>query len=91
MGVASIPGAPMSIAWCDKCLALDTVPSFIFDHDFIFVAGGDVTRLVDWARQRSTWIDGKYIKFDEYVKRITSAEVDARLKAFEEAMKGDTR
>ena len=46
-------------------------PTFVFDHDFIFVADGDVERLHPWARQRWTWADGRYMQFDEYVKRIT--------------------
>lgn len=70
-GVASIPGVPMSIAWCDECLKRNTAPAFIFEHDFIFVAGGDLKNLAEWARDRETWADGKYIAFDEFVKRIT--------------------
>lgn len=78
VGVASIPGAPMSIAWCNKCIGMDAAPTFIFDHDFIFVAGGDVSKLVEWATHRVTWVDGHYVPFLEYVKRITPEMVRRR-------------
>lgn len=84
VGVASIPGAPMSIAWCTECLARESAPAFVFDHDFVFVAGGDVTQLVDWARARVTWVDGRYVHFDEYVSRISPEDV-ARMQAEYEA------
>jgi len=71
VGVAAIPGVPMSITWCDECLHRDTAPAFIFEHDFIHVAGGNLEHLAEWARDRETWADGRYIKFDEFVKRIT--------------------
>jgi hypothetical protein len=71
IGVACIPGAPMSIAWCDECLHRDTAPAFIFEFDFIHVAGGNLANLAEWARDRETWADGRYISFDEFVKRIT--------------------
>jgi hypothetical protein len=80
VGVASIPGAPMSIAWCDKCIRHEAIPEFVAQHDFIFVASGDLSRLVDWARQRSVWADGGYLEFEEYVKRISPADVQ---KAFD--------
>ena len=75
VGVASIPGAPMSISWCSECLNHDAFPSFVFDHDYIFVARGDLTALNEWARQRVTWSDGKYIGFEEYIKRITPEQI----------------
>lgn len=71
LGVAAIPGVPMSIAWCDECLHRNTAPAFIFEYDFIHVAGGNLDHLAEWARNRETWADGKYIAFDEFVKRIT--------------------
>jgi hypothetical protein len=93
VGVASIPGAPMSIAWCNKCLAIDAVPWFILKHDFIYVAAGHLENLAEWALARCTWVDGHYVPFTEYVKRFTPEEVERELKAYEEAMTrepGDT-
>jgi len=75
VGVASVPGAPVSIAWCRACLARDAAPSWVFDHDYIFVAQGNLAALHDWARQRVTWDDGRYVGFDEYCKRWTPARI----------------
>jgi len=86
VGVASVPGAPVSIAWCSECLKRDTAPSWVFDHDFIYVAGGNLENLVEWARCRETWADGRYISFDEYVQRITPEQVAKGLADYEAAM-----
>lgn len=75
VGVASIPGVPMSIMWCDECLKRDCAPSFIFEHDFIFLANGDLSLLNDWAKRRVTWADGRYVDFEEYVKRFTPEQI----------------
>lgn len=82
-GVACIPGAPMSIAWCSECLKRNVAPTFIFEHDFIFVAEGDIEKLNGWARIRETWCDGAYISFDEYVKRITPEQVKEALDQYQ--------
>lgn len=79
IGVASVPGVPMSIAWCSECLKRDCAPEEVFSHDFIYVARGDVTVLNEWARSRETWVDGRYVTFDEYVRRISLEEVAAEL------------
>lgn len=89
VGVACIPGAPISIAWCSECLVHDCAPVWIFEHDFIHVAGGDLEALNEWARQRKTWVDGRYVAFDEFVKRITPEMVAAEIAAIDEAMKKD--
>ena len=84
VGVAAVPGIPMSIGWCSECLRRDSAPSYVFKHDFIFVAEGDVTKLHPCARSRQTWADGGYITFDEYVKRITPEMVQADLDKYAE-------
>jgi len=86
VGVASVPGAPVSIAWCSECLARDCAPTWIFDHDFVHVAGGKLEALNKWARERETWADGRYVTFDEYVRRITPEMVAKELAEFDEAM-----
>lgn len=75
VGVASIPGVPMSIMWCSECIKRDCAPSFVFDHDYIFTAHGDLNVLNDWSKQRETWADGRYMNFVEYVQRISPEEV----------------
>ena len=74
VGVGSIPGAPVSIAWCDRCIAQEAVPSWIFDHDIVFVADGDLTRLAEWARQRVTWVEGAYVSMADYAVRYWTPE-----------------
>lgn len=77
LGVASVPGAPVSIAWCQACVTAGAVPSWIFDHDWIFVADGHLEALAEWARERVTWADGRYMPFEEYVTRWTPEKVAA--------------
>jgi hypothetical protein len=79
VGVASIPGVPMSISWCDSCLKHEAFPSFVFDHDWIFVAEGHPEALNEWALQRVCWADGRYMPFLEYVKRITPEQIKKEL------------
>lgn len=83
VGVASVPGVPVSIMWCDECLKRDCAPSFVFEHDFIFVAGGNLEALNEWAKGRETWADGRYMLFTEYVQRVTLEEVERQLKEYE--------
>ena len=85
VGVACIPGVPCSISWCDNCLRNDVFPSWVFDHDFIFVAEGKLENLNEWGRNRVTWADGKYIGFEEYVKRISPEQVEKELKEYARA------
>jgi hypothetical protein len=91
VGVAAIPGAPISIAWCRTCLAQNAVPTFIFDYDYVHVAGGDATRLNEWARSRTTWIDGAFVRFDDYIiTRWTPERVQAELDAYDQSRKDDS-
>jgi hypothetical protein len=87
VGVAAVPGAPMSIAWCSECLSRNSAPAFIFEYDFVYVANGDVDALNDWARSRVTWADGRYIPFEEYVKRLTPEWVKEQMDEYERAMR----
>jgi hypothetical protein len=85
VGVACVPGAPVSIAWCSECIKRDSAPAFIFEHDFIFIAQGDLSQLNEWARGRVTWYDKKYISFDEFVQTISIDRVREELAAYEAA------
>ena len=87
VGVAAIPGVPISIMWCSECIKRDCAPTFVFEHDFIFVAGGNLKALNDWAKQRETWADGRYVGFIEFVQRITPEEVERQQKEIEEQMR----
>ena len=89
VGVASIPGVPMSIMWCDECLKRDSAPSFIFEHDYILLAEGDLDELNDWAKSRETWADGRYMTFMEYIERITPEQIQKELAAYYAAVNKD--
>jgi hypothetical protein len=75
VGVAAVPGAPMSIMWCNKCLRRDAVvvPDIVADY-FLESAGG-----IDGLNQDSqtwlTWSEGKYMTIREYAAR--QAEIDS--------------
>ena len=69
LGVACIPGVPMSIMWCSECLGRDSAPAFVFEHDLDMV-NGDLAGLNEWAKQRVTWANGKYLTLVEYSEEI---------------------
>lgn len=89
VGVAAVPGAPVSVAWCSECLKRDCAPSFVFDHDWLYVAGGDPEVLNEWAMQRVTWAEGRYMAFTEYVKRFTPEDVAKAVAEYEAAMRAE--
>jgi hypothetical protein len=62
------------------------VPPFVFDHDFVFVAEGNLDALAEWALERSTWIEGRYMPFREYIKRWTPEKVAEELANYERAL-----
>lgn len=87
IGVACIPGVPMSIMWGNKCLNNPlgiVVPSHTIEYHFIFGGMGNVENLADWCKELYTWADGKYMKFDEYVKRISMEQVQKELDDYEQ-------
>lgn len=71
VGVLSLTGAPMSVAFCQECARRDAAPWYIFEHDYFFVASGNLDNLTSWARQRETWFEGRYWTFDDFVARYT--------------------
>lgn len=85
VGVAAIPGVPCSIMWCSECIKRDCAPSFVFDHDYVFVADGNLDALNDWSKSRVTWADGRYMTFTEYVQRISAADIARQQKDFADA------
>jgi hypothetical protein len=87
VGVAAIPGVPMSIGWCRSCLQHEAFPAFVFEHDFIFIAEGDLANLNEWGRSRVTWADGRYMGIEEYVKRITPEQVKKELAEYNKVVR----
>lgn len=62
-GVASIPGVPMSIGWCDSCLTQNAVPRWVVHSQYAMVGG----ELADWFTEQTTWVDGAYQVVRNYI------------------------
>jgi hypothetical protein len=86
VGVAALTSGPMSVAFCDKCLMHNAEPTFALDYLFIFVANGDLSNLRPEVLEMETWVHGGYVKFAEYVKRITPEQVQQELQGWEATM-----
>lgn len=63
--VASVFGA-MSHAICKECLQRPAEPIYCFAHCYDSVGPDNVAK---WVRNWYTWIDGKYVHWDNYVWR----------------------
>lgn len=86
IGVASIPGVPMSILWGDKCINFPdgiVIPDFACEYFFIHVANGNLDNLIDEIKEYYTWTDKQYMKFTEFVKRITPEQVKKEIEEYE--------
>jgi hypothetical protein len=59
----------MSSAYCADCIAKPAETLSVFDYLYDDVAGGDPTKLTPQIRNWYTWIDGKYVHWDNYVWR----------------------
>ena len=50
VGVASIPGVPMSIAWCQACIRAEVVPVWVCEF-WRDMADGQRNALAPWAHE----------------------------------------
>lgn len=73
VGVASVPGAPMSAAYGANCLANRAVPFWIAD----FNVGNcmpptdlDWKHVADWFREQRVYVDGTYVRIDALTLRV---------------------
>jgi hypothetical protein len=69
VGVCSSPFGPMSFAYCQECLAKPAEIATIFAYLYDDVAGGDPSKLDKSIKNWYTWIDGRYVHWDNYVYR----------------------
>ena len=65
-GVASCTFGPMSLAYCSECLAHKAEPLWAFDYTFDEVSENG-EGMADWWLQMTTWKDGQYITWPDYV------------------------
>ena len=72
IGVASLPFAPMSVAFCRECLKEDAYPLWAL-HASAECAGG-YERCVDWFKELRSFKDGRYIEGNEVVLAFQTIE-----------------
>ena len=68
VGVASLPFAPMSVAFCVPCLKAKAFPLWSM-HGSIELAGGP-DGCADWFKELKSYHDGDYIGWDRIVELI---------------------
>jgi hypothetical protein len=86
VGVFALTSGPMSVAYCDKCASQGAEPSFAFDYLYIHVANGKIENLRSEVLEMVTWVDGAYIKFRDYIKRITPEQIEKELRDYNDAI-----
>ena len=64
VGVASSCLGAISFAWCRPCLDHGAEPAWMLMFTFQMTEG----QCAEWVRGLSTWVDGKYVTWDEWVK-----------------------
>jgi hypothetical protein len=68
VGVGALTTGPMSVAFCNRCLAEGAEPAFVFDYLLNDVAGGEVSRLHESVLALRAWINGQYVSFADWCK-----------------------
>jgi hypothetical protein len=72
VAVIASPFGPASYATCKECLQRPAEPKAVFDYLYDEVAKGRPTELSKHLKSWYTWIDGKYVHWDNYVLRRKS-------------------
>lgn len=64
VGVAAIPGVPMSISWCRECLNHSATPEWNVRTEFAFVGG----EFASWFLEQELWAysEGRYRSVREW-------------------------
>lgn len=65
VGVAASVIGPMSQAYCSECLANSAEPEWAFEYTYEITDNG--AEVAPWVSQLSTWKDGKYLTWDEWL------------------------
>lgn len=66
VGVASCSFGAMSLAYCQQCLDQKAEPLWGFDYMFTDVSDNG-EGLADWWSKMTTWKDGSYLSWPDYV------------------------
>lgn len=73
VGVAAVPGAPVSLMWCDNCLREQAIPRFVVEV-WLFQEFWEGTpmpceppeqTLASWALEQKVWMDDGYMTIRE--------------------------
>lgn len=88
VGIAAVPGAPVSLGWCRNCLGNNAVPRFVAEA---WLFGGFAQAdepipgeapnpevFADWVRGFTIWLDGQYVPFVDAVPRLWEEELRER-------------
>jgi len=84
VGVAAVPGVPVSITWCRDCIDNNAVPAWIANGMYIQLDGQD---FADWWLEQRTPVssnDGgplSYITLREYYE-LNSSQLDVESQVF---------
>jgi hypothetical protein len=78
-GVASSSLGPISFAFCVECAQRYAEPSFMLACNLDMMEG-KIQNLADWAKDISTFVDGKYVTFQEFFdKHYTYTDIFAEM------------
>lgn len=75
VGVAAVPGAPVSVVYGEHCLAHHAVPLWIADFNIGDVVPFDDVgwhHVAEWFREQTVYLDGEYKRVDELTMRVDS-------------------
>lgn len=77
VGVAAVPGAPLSAGWCRRCLDENAVPRFVAETWLFIEFAANAQPIpdrppsedafADWVKAFTVWIGGRYVPFVEAV------------------------
>lgn len=75
LGVASLPFAPYSAAFCRECISKRAYPLWTLDYLLNDVGNGDDANLVDDVKDFHSFHKGRYVGWDE-VKQLVRKETE---------------
>lgn len=73
VGVAAVPGAPMSVAYGRNCLQNHATPFWIADFNVgmcMMPSDLDWKHVADWFREENVYVDGAYVRVDSLTLRV---------------------
>jgi hypothetical protein len=92
VGVAAVPGAPLSVGWCKNCLDNHAIPRFVAEHWLLAEFDDPETELwmpptppekfplADWAGEQTVWmgVERGYVKLQDCYTDLWRDEYESR-------------